>query len=37
MSKLFTSLKVADEVWIAAALLHRENPRRDNFSVSEIC
>lgn len=30
------SIKVADEVWIAAALLHRENPKREDFSVSEI-
>lgn len=30
------SLKVADEVWIATALLHRENPKREDFSVSEI-
>ncbi len=29
-------IKVADEVWIATALLHRENPRREDFSVSEI-
>jgi len=29
-------LKVADEVWIAAALLHREHPERIDFSVSEI-
>lgn len=29
-------LKVADEVWIAAALLHRENPSRSDFSVNEI-
>ena len=29
-------IKVADEVWIATALLHRENPKRDDFSVSEI-
>jgi hypothetical protein len=29
-------LKVADEVWIATALLHRENPDRDSFSASEI-
>lgn len=28
--------KVADEVWIAAALLHRENPKREDFTVSEI-
>lgn len=30
------SIKVADEVWIAAALLHREHPERDAFSPSEI-
>ena len=30
------SVKVADEVWIATALLHRENPRRPEFEVSEI-
>lgn len=29
-------LKVADEVWIATALLHREYPERDDFSVAEI-
>ncbi len=28
--------KVADEVWIAAALLHRENPKRTDFTVAEI-
>jgi hypothetical protein len=28
--------KVADEVWIATALLHRENPEVDDFSISEI-
>lgn len=28
--------KVADEVWIAVALLHREHPERDAFSPSEI-
>ena len=27
---------VADEVWIATALLHREHPARENFSVKEI-
>lgn len=30
------SVKVADEVWIATALLHRENPARANFTVKEI-
>lgn len=29
-------LKVADEVFIATALLHRENPDREDFTVSEI-
>lgn len=30
------SVKVADEVWIATALLHRENPDRSDFTVGEI-
>jgi hypothetical protein len=30
------AIRVADEVWIATALLHRENPRRDDFSIAEI-
>jgi hypothetical protein len=30
------SVKVADEIWIATALLHREHPKREDFSVSEI-
>ena len=29
-------VKVADEVWIATALLHGENPQRADFTVSEI-
>jgi hypothetical protein len=29
-------LKVADEVWLALALLHRENPSRKSFSPEEI-
>ena len=28
--------KVADEVWIAAALLHREKPERKDFTIQEI-
>ena len=28
--------KVADEVWIIIALLHRENPKREDFTVTEI-
>jgi len=33
---LDTDLKVADEVWIATALLHREHPERTDFSIDEI-
>src|ERR1700687_2149773 len=29
-------IKVADEVWIAAALLHRENPGQSDFTIEEI-
>ena len=29
-------VKVADEAWMALALLHRENPERDGFSAREI-
>jgi len=29
-------IKVADEVWIACALLHIENPKREDFSTREI-
>jgi hypothetical protein len=29
-------LKVADEVWIATALFHRERPDRADFSIDEI-
>ena len=29
-------IKVADEVWIATALLHREQPKRPDFNVQEI-
>jgi hypothetical protein len=36
MATTTTELKVADEVWIAAALLHRENPKQVDFSVEEI-
>src|SRR6266852_7614224 len=31
-----TRLKVADEVWIAAALLHREEPQAVDFTVEHI-
>lgn len=33
---LRSELKVADEVWIAAALLHREHPESTDFSIEEI-
>jgi hypothetical protein len=29
-------VKLADEVWIAAALLHREHPESLDFSIEEI-
>ena len=31
-----TGIRVADEVWIATALLHRQHPERDDFTVGEI-
>jgi hypothetical protein len=31
-----TALKVADEVWIAAALLHRNHPEAPDFAVEDI-
>jgi len=33
---LKTALKVADEVWIATAILHRAQPSRLDFSINEI-
>ena len=35
-TSISTSVKVADEVWIATALLHLEYPERSDFRVSEI-
>ena len=29
-------IKVANEVWLATALLHRENPSKEDFTVKEI-
>ena len=29
-------LKIADEVWVATALLHREHPESEDFAVEEI-
>lgn len=34
--KAMPRVKVADEVWLATALLHRENPTRLDFSPKEI-
>lgn len=30
------TIKVADQVWVVTALLHREQPEREDFSVEEI-
>ena len=30
------TIRVADEIWIATALLHREQPEREDFTVEEI-
>jgi hypothetical protein len=35
-SKTMLKIKVADEVWLATALLHRENPSRSDFTLNEI-
>ncbi len=34
--RLTSSLAVADEIWIATALLHREHPEREDFTAKEI-
>ena len=36
MGALTAGVRVADEVWIAVALLHRERPRAVDFSLKEI-
>lgn len=36
MGKLTAAIRLADEVWIAVALLHREHPRAPDFSLKEI-
>jgi hypothetical protein len=36
MTTAVRPVKVADEVWLAAALLHKENPQRRDFTVNEI-
>ncbi len=30
------SIKVADEVWLAVAMLHQRHPERSDFSIAEI-
>lgn len=36
MESTATELKVADQVWIATALLHKESPKETDFSVEQI-
>ncbi len=35
-SHVLGGVKVADEVWIATALLHREHPDAVDFSIDQI-
>lgn len=35
-AQVASNVKVADEVWIAAALLQRENPEQADFSIEQI-
>jgi hypothetical protein len=35
-TKILPKIKVADEVWLATALLHRENTSRSDFTLQEI-
>jgi len=36
MGRVTAGLRVADEVWIATALLHREHPEAEDFDVKDI-
>ena len=36
MGRVTAEVRVADEVWIAVALLHREHPRAADFSLKDI-
>jgi hypothetical protein len=36
MGRVTAEVRVADEVWIAVALLHREHPRTADFTLKEI-
>jgi hypothetical protein len=35
-TQLRSTVKTADEIWIVCAILHRENPGRQDFAVKEI-
>lgn len=35
-SSVITKVRLSDEAWIVTALLHRENPDRADFTISEI-
>jgi len=36
MGRVAAGIRVADEVWIATALVHRERPDTTDFSLKEI-
>lgn len=36
MNRVSEALTVADEIWVATALLHREHPDREDFTLAEI-
>jgi len=36
MNPVATSIKLADEVWVAVALLHREHPEQADFAIEQI-
>ena len=36
MGRLTADIRLADEIWIAVALLHREQPQAADFSAREI-
>ena len=36
MGRVTAAIRIADEVWIATALLHREHPEAADFSLKEI-
>jgi hypothetical protein len=36
LTSIQADIKVADEVFVATALLHRENPEREDFTIGEI-